>query len=207
MSNTISTPQFRKDIILNPTEGYIQDRKAQIYPIEASKEELAEYIKDLIALANSARTRGFDTYLIFGVNNQERKIIGIDGQDIKIPVRYESFATLEEGEIERIQIEMNKRPYPGISNLDRAVDHVLGKFEDLALKVNKNGRVQIGDVDPKFFDWCRLMHIFCVDNTPSGNYISFDSNLLRDFFLARQIMKASGGSISKRVVQLLSTWV
>jgi predicted HTH transcriptional regulator len=104
----ISSRLFEPSVVCNSTEGDLQDRKQKLYQILSSKEELAEYIKDLIALANSARMRGRDSYLIFGVTDTDRKIVGIEGQDVRSPARHGSFDQLSDAEIERFQNEIGK---------------------------------------------------------------------------------------------------
>lgn len=49
-------------------------------PPKSPKEGLAEFIRDVIAIANAARQIGQPGYLLFGIKDQTNEIIGIEGQ-------------------------------------------------------------------------------------------------------------------------------
>jgi hypothetical protein len=44
------------------------------------KEDLAEFIRDVIAIANAARQRGEPGYLLFGIDDTTKNVVGIEGQ-------------------------------------------------------------------------------------------------------------------------------
>jgi hypothetical protein len=51
--------------------------------ISSPKEDLAEFIRDIIAIANAARQRGMPGYLLFGVDDTTKRILGVEGQTTK----------------------------------------------------------------------------------------------------------------------------
>jgi hypothetical protein len=109
-----------------------------------------------------------------------------------------------------LRVELDKRPFPGVKDADRAVETIFDKLEELALRSVTNDRqerIRLRDVDAKLFDWCHVAHILHVEQYPNGDYVRFDTELLKDFFLARRIMGMHGGQLSRRVVQLLADWM
>lgn len=81
----IKSNEFSPSVFQDITEGHLQDRKRDLPKIDTPK-GLKDFLIDVIALANSARLRGRDSFLIYGVDN-DRHIVGIAGQDIIEPVR------------------------------------------------------------------------------------------------------------------------
>jgi hypothetical protein len=68
------------------------------------KEDLAEFIRDIIAFANAARQRGETGYVLFGVEDKTKAIVGIKGQaanpNIK-PTKQEKIDELNEREFKK----------------------------------------------------------------------------------------------------------
>ncbi len=100
----LQSNEFDPRVFQDPTEGQLQDRKVELYPLLSDNQKLGEFIKDVIALANSARQRGRDAYILFGVDDN-RIIVGIEGQDIKSPPRHTANGTTE-ADIEKHQGEI-----------------------------------------------------------------------------------------------------
>jgi len=97
----VQSHDFDPRVFDNPTEGQLQDRKKQLYPILSQTEKLRDFLKDVLALANSSRSLGRDAYILFGVDDH-RRIVGIEGQDIKDPPRSEA-NLVSESDIEKFQ--------------------------------------------------------------------------------------------------------
>lgn len=80
---------FDPRVIDFTNEDAVFDRKQQLYQID-NLDSLKEFIKDIIALANSMRRKGVPAYLLFGVQddrkivrNDNGNLVGIQGQYIK----------------------------------------------------------------------------------------------------------------------------
>lgn len=62
-------------------ENTLVDLKRQMYRVRGNDKELAEFIRDMIALANASRRRGEPAYILFGVNDDGTLLTeGIKGQ-------------------------------------------------------------------------------------------------------------------------------
>ena len=101
----LKSNEFDLQVFEDPTEGQLLDRKIELYPLLSSSLKLAEFVKDVIALANSARQRGRNAYLLFGVDDN-RNPIGIKGQDIISPPRSNTLKYDNDNDIEKVQGEM-----------------------------------------------------------------------------------------------------
>lgn len=67
------------EMIKSNEEDYF-DLKRKLHNV-ADKEELAELVRDMIAIANSAYERGFpEGYLIFGIEDKTKVCFGVEGQ-------------------------------------------------------------------------------------------------------------------------------
>ncbi|MGC9084354.1 MAG: hypothetical protein ACP5ME_14410, partial [Anaerolineae bacterium] len=68
----MSSQFFRSELFTEPREYEetpLRDRK-QKFPNLDHDEEKAEFLRDVIAMANTARSWGKPAYLLFGLNNQ-----------------------------------------------------------------------------------------------------------------------------------------
>lgn len=81
-------------------EGALVDLKSKIYTVMGNNKDLAEFIRDMIAFANTARRRGEPAYILFGVNDegellsqgikkQYTRAIFPDGWDDNDPAKFE----------------------------------------------------------------------------------------------------------------------
>lgn len=62
-------------------ENTLVDLKQEMYRVRGNDKELAEFIRDMIALANASRRRGEPAYILFGVNDDGTLLTeGIKGQ-------------------------------------------------------------------------------------------------------------------------------
>jgi hypothetical protein len=103
--NTIKTQHFKYEVV-SFIEGPLFDRKAMLPKVYRTAEECAEFIKDVISLANSARRRGQPAYLLFGVQD-DGTITGIEGQFLQKDSPSRDWATSSsEKQQERIQREL-----------------------------------------------------------------------------------------------------
>jgi len=78
----MSIAQFRSDLFSNDwsyQEGPLLDRKQEIYDLRAPDKK-AEFVRDVIALANSARRFGKPAYLLFGITDSG-EICGVRSRD------------------------------------------------------------------------------------------------------------------------------
>jgi len=67
------------EMIKSNEEDYF-DLKREFHNV-AVKKELAELVRDMIAIANSAYERGFpEGYLIFGIDDKTKVCLGVEGQ-------------------------------------------------------------------------------------------------------------------------------
>ncbi|RMG90624.1 MAG: hypothetical protein D6706_19170, partial [Chloroflexi bacterium] len=66
-------------------ENTLIDLKRDLYCVRGDDKGLAEFIRDMIAMANASRRRGKPAYILFGVNNDGTiSEGGIKGQSSKI---------------------------------------------------------------------------------------------------------------------------
>lgn len=72
--------KWLESLVRDKTEGPLFDRKRDLY--ESSPPRMGELIHHFIALANAARRRGEPALLVFGAEDKEWRIVGIDGQHI-----------------------------------------------------------------------------------------------------------------------------
>jgi predicted HTH transcriptional regulator len=80
-----SDPHFIAERFTNPQyieERTLSDRKVEIPQIRDNPDKRAEFIRDVIALANASRRRGEPGYLLFGIDDGWN-IVGIEGQSVK----------------------------------------------------------------------------------------------------------------------------
>ncbi|WP_081752808.1 RNA-binding domain-containing protein [Kallotenue papyrolyticum] len=77
-ASPIGTPGF-DDSVLGYSEGPLFDRKQEIHLIYKDKKKSADFVIDVLALANSSRRRGKPAYLLFGVDDSG-KVVGIPKQ-------------------------------------------------------------------------------------------------------------------------------
>jgi hypothetical protein len=57
-----------------PPENGLMDRKSKLYVVYGDNKKKAEFVKDMIALANTSRRRGEPAYLLFGVRDESPSI-------------------------------------------------------------------------------------------------------------------------------------
>jgi len=76
----MSGPGFRTDLFTEPQgyeEGPLCDRKAAIPDLRQVVQK-AEFVRDVIALANSARIFGKPAYLLWGITDRDAQVCGVE---------------------------------------------------------------------------------------------------------------------------------
>lgn len=96
-------------------ESSLSDRKSQIPRIwSADKQARAEFVRDVIALANASRQRGEPGYLLFGIDDDWR-IVGIEGQSVRedLPQDYDPN---DNRQVEKLQRDFNEKAFNNTAN-------------------------------------------------------------------------------------------
>lgn len=111
-----SDPHFIAERFTNPQyieERTLSDRKVEIPQIRDNPDKRAEFIRDVIALANASRRRGEPGYLLFGIDNGWN-IVGIEGQSVKkdLPPDY---TPNDRHQIEKLQREIIEKAFNDIA--------------------------------------------------------------------------------------------
>ncbi|MBE7557383.1 MAG: NACHT domain-containing protein [Anaerolineales bacterium] len=94
-------------------ERTLSDRKLCIPLIKDDIDKRAEFIRDLIALANASRERGKPAYILFGVRDNWDKV-GIEGQSVqaKLPIGYNPN---DDAQVEHLQRKVIEKAFIGIA--------------------------------------------------------------------------------------------
>lgn len=113
------------------------------------KEDLAEFIRDVIAFANAARRYGEPGYILFGVEDKTKRVVGIEGQSTNPKISLnshiqEQITDLNVREFNRL-LEEYVAPSPVIKYLPCDVNgrlcsylEILHQFTDKPYEVRKN---------------------------------------------------------------------
>lgn len=113
-------------------EDGLLDYKQVLPTFLDNEEQRAELIRDVIAAANTAQRRKRNAYLIFGVRDADRKLLGIEGQypASNRPRNWDSMSLQKKGENigQQFLRVINEYIYPPVE-----IDFRFGDFEDCHL--------------------------------------------------------------------------
>jgi hypothetical protein len=119
-------------------EGPLVDLKAEIYHVVGDITSLAEFIRDMIAFANTARRRGESAYILFGVDDNGHILLrGIKGQCTRVslpadwddddPAKFERQQDLISRDL-HAQVEQYVRPGINFDYIPGVVNGVLVSY-------------------------------------------------------------------------------